>query len=107
MRTSFPFFWITLYGAGSKFGHNLFSRFLLSRIQSPSTISLYPADRLVSVYSFCLSLARASLSRRSCCQWASAGLSLGMVIVRGLSLGRLLIKSSAGESPVEVWGVVR
>lgn len=82
--TTLPFFWLTLYCAGSKFGHSLFSRILLRRIWSRSTLSLYSAERFPSTCSFCF--AHASLSRRSCCQRASLILSVGMVTLVSFSL---------------------
>lgn len=108
IRTAFPFcFLIMFYRTGSKFGDNLFSWVLVGRIWSPSITSLYSTDCLVSAYSLCLSFAHASHSQRSCCQWASLILSLGIVPLGSLSLSCQPIESSAGDSPVEVWGVVR
>ena len=82
--TTIPFFWLTLYCAGSKFGHSLFSRILLRRIWSRSTLSLYSAERFPSRCSFCF--AHASLSRRRCCQRVSLILSVGMVTLVSFSL---------------------
>ena len=79
LRTTFPFFSTTLYDTDSNLGDRLLSRVLLSKMWSPSPISLYCADRFLSAYSFCRSFPRASLSRRGCCQWSSVILSLGMV----------------------------
>ena len=81
--TTLPFFWLTLYCAGSKFGHSLFSRIFWSR----STLSLYSAKRFPSTCYFCLMrFAQASLSRRRCCQRASLILSVGMVTLVSFSL---------------------
>ena len=97
LRTTLPFFSTTFYDTGSKLGDSLLSQVLLSRMWSPSPISLYCADRFLSAYSFCRSFPRASLSRRGCCQWASVILSLRMVTLGSLSLRRRPIRSSAGH----------
>ena len=81
--TTLPFFWLTLYCAGSKFGHTLFSLIFWSR----STLSLYSAERFPSTCYFCLMrFAHASLSRRGCCQRASLILSVGMITLVSFSL---------------------
>lgn len=105
IRTTLPFFCTTFYGNVSKLGQSLFSLLLLSKMWSPSPISLYCADRLRSAYSFSRSFPRASLSRRSCSQWPSMILFLRMVTIGSLSLRGRPMKSSAGtiRTPYEVW----
>ena len=72
--------------------------------RSPSAMLLGSADPLLSAYSFCLSLARASLSLNRCCHSASVTLLVGMwssgnmwpwrvLLVIILSLYRLLCGS--------------
>ena len=104
LRTALSFFSTTSYGTGSKLGDSLLSQLLLSRMWSPSPISLYCADCLPSVYSvevspshlFCEEAANGP-------RWFFWPLLLGMVTLGSFSEASTHQGLGWWQSTAEVW----
>ena len=105
--TTLPFFWLTLYCAGSKFGHSLFSRILLRRIWSRSThchCILPSASHPHVLFALHMHPFRGEVVARGLLWFCLLGW-LPSSASRWSS--RRPIKRSAGDNPIMVWGAAR